>query len=95
VLLGLLLLLVAGTTIDPLRPDNLDFAILGPDWLAVLAFASLAVFQGLVVTAVGERLDHRVELAGRARTVARTALAVIALAALPFFVADLAEILSG
>jgi hypothetical protein len=95
VLLGLLLLLVAGTTIDPLRPDNLDFALLGPDWLAVLAFASLAVFQGLVVTAVGERLDHRVELAGRARTVARTALAVIALAALPFFVADLAEILSG
>jgi hypothetical protein len=95
VLLGLLLLLVAGTTIDPLRPDNLDFAILGPDWLAVLAFASLAVFQGLVVAAVGEHLDRRVELTGRVLVVARAALALIALAALPFFVADLAEILSG
>jgi hypothetical protein len=93
VLLGLLLLLLAGTTIDPLRPDNLDFAIVGPDWLAVLAFASLAVFQGLVVAAVGERLDRRVELTGRALTAARAALAVLALAALPFFVADLGEIL--
>jgi hypothetical protein len=93
VILGLLLLVLAGTTIDPLRPDNLDFAILGPDWLAVLAFASLAVFQGLVVAAVGGRLDRRVELTGRALTVARAALAVVALAALPFFLADLAEIL--
>jgi hypothetical protein len=93
VILGLLLLLLAGTTIDPLRPDNPDFLIVGPDWLSVLAFMSLAVFNGLVVAAVGERLDRRVELTGRPRTLARVALAVIALAVLPGFVADLGAIL--
>ena len=91
--LGLLLLLFAGTTIDPLRPDNLDFVLLGPDWLAVLTFTVLAIFQGLVVTAVGARLDPQVTLAGRPRTLARVALAVIALAVLPGFVADVGVIL--
>jgi hypothetical protein len=93
VILGLLLLLFAGTTIDPLRPDNLDFVLLGPDWLAVLAFTALAVFQGLVVTAVGARLDQQVSLPRRPRVVAQAVIAVLTVVALPGFVADLGVIL--
>jgi hypothetical protein len=93
VILGLLLLLFAGTTIDPLRPDNLDFRIVGPDWLAVLTFTVLAVFQGLVVTAVGARLDQQVSLPRRPRVVLQIAVAVAAIVALPAFVADVGVIL--
>lgn len=93
VILGLLLLLFAGTTIDPLRPDNLDFRIVGPDWLAVLTFTILAVFQGLVLTAVGARLDQQVSLPRRPRVVLQIAVAVAAIVALPAFVADVGVIL--
>ena len=93
VVLGLLLLLFAGTTIDPLRPDNVDFDIVGPDWLAVLTFTVLAVFHGLVVTAVGARLDQQVSLSRRPLLIARIVVAGAALLALPGFVAALGDIL--
>ena len=93
VILGLLLLLFAGTTIDPLRPDNRDFVLLGPSWLAVLVFSALAVFQGLVVTAVGARLDQQVSLPRRPRVVAQAVIAVLTVVALPGFVAALGDIL--
>jgi hypothetical protein len=92
-ILGLLLLLLAGSTIDPLRAENPDFFIVGPSWLAVLAFTVLALFQGLVVTAVGARLDREVALAGRSLVVARAGLAAVALVALPGFTAALGDIL--
>ena len=93
VYLGLLLLVFAGTTIDPLRPENADFDLLSPSWLAVLVFTALAVFQGLVVTAVGARLDRQVSLPRRPRIVAQVVIAVLAVVALPGFVAALGDIL--
>ena len=92
-ILGLLLLLLAGTTLEPLRADNPDFDIVGPSWLSLLVFTVLALFNGLVVAAVGERLDRRVELSGRSRRVAQVVLAVVALVALPGFVAAVGDIL--
>jgi hypothetical protein len=38
---GALLLVVAGTRVDPLRDNNPDFSLVGPPWLAVTAFVAL------------------------------------------------------
>ena len=55
---GLGLLLVLGTTIDPLRSDNPDFDLVGPGWLAVVVFTALAVAFGLMLAAVLARLSE-------------------------------------
>lgn len=52
------LLLVCTARLDPLSPDNRDFRILKPTWLAVVLVAALFPAFGLVVAAVVERLDR-------------------------------------
>jgi hypothetical protein len=54
---GLGLLMVLGTTIDPLRDENPDFDIVGPGWLSVAVFTALAVAFGITVAAVTTRLS--------------------------------------
>ena len=54
---GFGLLVVLGTTIDPLRKDNPDFDIVGPGWLAVVVFTALAVAFGLTVAGLSARLS--------------------------------------
>ena len=99
VVLGALLLVLAGTRVDPLRADNPDFALVGPAWLAVLAFTALALFQGMLVVALGARMSRRVSpaprVAQRVVTVGRLAVAVLLLAALPGFLAALTDILGA
>jgi hypothetical protein len=100
VTLGLLLLVLAGSRIDPLRADNFDFNLVGPDWLSMLSFSALAVFQGMLVCALAARLNlHPLRVGGswwgrRAVTAARVAAAAVALVALPGFVSAVADILS-
>jgi hypothetical protein len=60
--LGVLLLVVAGTRIDPLRANNDDFAIVGPAWLAVVAFVVLGLLHGLVVTSLAGRYSRALPL---------------------------------
>jgi hypothetical protein len=59
---GVLLLVVAGTRLEPLRRDNPDFDLVGPGWLAVATFAALVVFHGLLVAALDGRLSRAVPL---------------------------------
>jgi hypothetical protein len=59
---GVLLLVVAGTRLEPLRRDNPDFDLVDPGWLAVAAFAALVVFHGLLVAALAGRLSRAVPL---------------------------------
>jgi hypothetical protein len=59
---GVLLLVVAGTRLEPLRRDNPDFDLVGPGWLSVAAFAALVVFHGLLVAALAGRLSRSVPL---------------------------------
>lgn len=93
-ILGALLLVLVGSRLEPLRSDNFDFALVGPDWLAVLSFSVLALFQGMLVVALASRWGSPPGGAqGRALTIGRIALAIAALAALPSFVAAVAEIL--
>ena len=60
--LGGLLLIVLGVRIDPLRPDNLDFAIVGPGWLAVTAYTLLALASGVAAAALAGRLSYALPL---------------------------------
>jgi hypothetical protein len=59
---GGLLLVAAGTRVEPLRAGNPDFDLVGPGWLAVAAFAALVVFCGMLVAAVAGRVSRAVPL---------------------------------
>lgn len=52
---GAMHLVIAATRIDPLRPDNVDFDLVGPGWLAVLTFGAAAILHGMAVTAFVNR----------------------------------------
>jgi hypothetical protein len=68
---GALLLVLAGTRLEPLRRGNPDFDLVGPGWVAVLAFMALAVFHGALVAALAGRLSRAVPLlAARPRAIA-------------------------
>src|SRR6185503_2925794 len=93
VALGVLLLVLFATRIDPLRADSIDFLLLEPAWLAVIGFSALALFQGMLVAALAPPpkpvARSRVLIAGR------IALAVVLIAALPGFIGATGDILSG
>lgn len=59
---GALLLVVAGTRVDPLRRANPDFDLVGPGWVSAAAFAGLVVFHGVLVAALAGRLSRALPL---------------------------------
>ncbi len=72
--LGLLLLLLLSTRLEPLRPDNIDFTLVGPPALAVITFGLLALVQGMAVAAIAGRYGRSLPLiARRPRTLLRYA----------------------
>jgi hypothetical protein len=58
VVFGALHLVVAATRVDPLRPENPDFDLLGPGWLAVAAFGLASIVHGMAVVAIANRYSH-------------------------------------
>jgi len=100
---GALLLVVASTRFEPARPDNFDFDLVGPAWLALLSFGAVVLLHGMLVAAMAERtcvalpwLAPRTAPGGlhpaRVVIAGRIALGVGLLVALPGFVAATAEI---
>jgi len=79
---GLALLIIVGTTIDPLRPDNPDFDLVGPGWLAVLVFGLLAFAFGVALTGFVARLSEWLPLPSLDRRVLLRYSAPAALAVL-------------
>jgi hypothetical protein len=68
---GALLLVVAGTRLDPLRPGNPDFDLVGPGWVSVAALTALVVFHGVLVAALAGRVSRAVPLlSARPRAIA-------------------------
>jgi hypothetical protein len=59
---GVLLLVLAGTRLEPLRPGNPDFDLVGPGWVSVAAFGALVLFHGMLVAALAGRLSWAVPL---------------------------------
>ena len=92
VALGVLLLVIAATRIEPLRADSIDFLLLDPAWLAVAGFSALALFQGMLTAALAPAPPA---VGSRILTAGRIAVAAVALAAVPGFVDATADILSG
>jgi hypothetical protein len=92
IVLGVLLLVIAATRIDPLRSDSVDFLLLDPAWLAVLGFSVLALFQGMLVAALAPAPP---DVGSRILTGGRIAVALVVLVALPGFVDATADILSA
>jgi hypothetical protein len=62
VVYGALLLLLAGTRLEPLREGNVDFDLVGPGWVSVLTFSALVVFHGMLVAALAGRVSRAVPL---------------------------------
>ena len=60
--LGVILLLWLGAVLDPLRPDNIDFNIVGPGWLSVALFAGLSVLHGALTVAAACWFSNRLPL---------------------------------
>ncbi len=72
---GLLHLVVFATRLDPLRPENPDFDLVGPGWLSVAAFGLTAVAHGVVVVAFVNRASRSFP-AALSKPRSRSALAV-------------------
>jgi hypothetical protein len=62
---GLLLLLLAGTRLDPLRAANVDFDLVGPGWVSVVSLSALVLFHGMLVAALAGRTSRAVPLLAR------------------------------
>ncbi|MFF2369524.1 hypothetical protein [Agromyces sp. NPDC058110] len=84
---GLVLLVCVAPFVDPLRAANVDFDIVGPGWLSVLAFATLAVLHGAFLAAVAGRLSRSLPLVSRRRWVGPLSPLLAAIVLLPVGVA--------
>ncbi|HEX2574770.1 MAG TPA: hypothetical protein VHK88_00385 [Aquihabitans sp.] len=86
---GLAHLVIGATRLDPLRPDNPDFGLVGPGWLSVLAFGLACILHGVAVAAFANRFSQRhPSPAGSARSRVRAGLPLVppALLLIPGFV---------
>jgi hypothetical protein len=81
---GLGLLIVLGTTVDPLRKSNPDFDLVGPGWLSLVLFSALAVAFGMTLDAVMARLSAWLPLPSRRPRVLLRYAVPIALAVFAF-----------
>jgi hypothetical protein len=61
---GALLLVLAGSRLEPLRRANPDFDLVGPGWVSVAGFAALVLFHGMLVAALAARISRSVPLLG-------------------------------
>lgn len=79
---GLLHLVLLATRVDPLRPDNPDFDIVGPPWLALLTFGAATIVHGVAVVGFTNRYSHafpagRSDRASQARSLIPLSLPVL------------------
>ena len=59
---ALVFAVLSSTRLEPLRPDNPDFTIVGPAWLAVTSFLALGVLTLLTLGAVAGRIARSLPL---------------------------------
>lgn len=64
-LFGAALLVLLGTRVEPLRPGNEDFDLVGPWWLAIATFTLLALAFGASLAAFSARISRSLPLLGR------------------------------
>lgn len=64
-LVGLLLLVLGSTRVEPLRAENRDFGLVGPGWLAIGAFVVVVVATAMVAAALTGWHSARLPLLSR------------------------------
>ena len=79
-LFGLAGIVVIGTTVDPLRRDNVDFDLVGPGWLSVTVFSLVLVGFALTLAALAARLSTWLPLPSRDHATVRRYMVPVALA---------------
>ena len=89
---GALLLVLAGTRLEPLRQGNLDFDLVGPGWVSVVAFTALVLFHGMLVAALAGRVSRAVPLLAREPRAIAAHAPLLLLALLPPVVLALAVV---
>ena len=89
------LLVVLGTTSDPLRRDNPDFDIVGPGWLAVVTFTALALVFGVVLAACMARLSMWLPLPAGDRSTILRYIPVAVLGVVGFSITTALVVLGG
>jgi hypothetical protein len=89
---GALLLVLAGTRLEPLRQGNLDFDVVGPGWVSVAAFTALVLFHGMLVAALAGRVSRAVPLLAREPRAIAAHATLLPLALLPPVVLALAVV---
>lgn len=62
---GAILLVLFASRVDPLRADNPDFEIVGPDWLSVVAFVGIVLAHGMLMSALVGRYSRVLPLIDR------------------------------
>lgn len=92
-LLGLLLFVLVGSRAEPLRTENFDFNLVGPDLLSLACFTALAAFQGMLTVALAGHLGVRP--VAFPRVAGRVVVGAVVLVALPGFLAAAGDILGG
>jgi hypothetical protein len=97
VIFGALHLVIAATVIDPLRPDNPDFDLVGPGWVAVTTFSLTCVLHGMSVRAFANRYSHSLPPmpSNRAATSLVAALLVLPALLVVVFVPALIAVIAG
>jgi hypothetical protein len=81
---GALLLILGATRVEPLRPDNPDFDIVGPGWLSVLVFVALGLGHGVLVAAIAGRYSRMLPaLSKRPKAIAAHAPLVVLVMVFP------------
>lgn len=87
---GSLLLILFATRLDPLRPENKDFDIVGPGWLSVLVYVALGWAYGMLVAAIAGRVSRWLPEITKERKVLAHYAPLLILGLLWFFLVPLA-----
>jgi hypothetical protein len=76
--LGVLLLVVFGSRLEPLRANNPDFDLVGPPWVSITVYSAMALVQGMAVFAVAGRVSRWLPFPGpRFRAIAPHAILLL------------------
>jgi hypothetical protein len=82
---GALLFVVGATRAEPLRADNPDFDIVGPGWVAAIAFGTLVLLHGMLVAALAARYSRALPVVSSQRSLLAYAPLLVSVPVFPAY----------
>lgn len=80
---GAMLLILFATRIEPLRPNNEDFDIVGPGWLSIIVFLAIGLGHGMLLAALAGRFSGSVPLISKDLAAIAKHLPILSLLLIP------------